>query len=314
VVPILKKTLVITLNNLRPVALISLPMKAMERVIKNHIINTTNPFMDPLQFTYRAGRGVDDAKIFIMDTIHKHLELPNTSARVLFADFSSAFNTLQPHILAEKLSSPFHLDDQLTLWIIDFLTNRTQTVLVNNTFSDLSITSTGSPQGCIRSLLLFILYTDDCRSTHHPGHLVKCADDTVLLSLISGSLHHHSSVLSEFVHDWCDDVSLELNVENTKDLVVTFSSKQRELSTGAVTTVLGQTVGVVEKYKYLGTIFVCTLKFASNTEDILRRCQQQKYLLRSSTARTSSGPFITPVSTVSSPSPLSAGTSLQVVG
>ncbi|KAK3570646.1 hypothetical protein QTP86_024554 [Hemibagrus guttatus] len=93
-------------------------------------------------------QGADNAKVSIIDTIHKHL----------FADFSSAFNTLQPHILARKLSSHFHLDDQLILWIIDFLTNQIQRILVNKTFSGLLQTSTGSPQGCVLSQLLFIPY------------------------------------------------------------------------------------------------------------------------------------------------------------
>ncbi|KAK3566235.1 hypothetical protein QTP86_029683 [Hemibagrus guttatus] len=50
------------LNDLCLMALTSLVMKAMERVIKNHIINKTDSLMDPLQFEYRTGRGVDDAK------------------------------------------------------------------------------------------------------------------------------------------------------------------------------------------------------------------------------------------------------------
>ena len=95
--------------------------------------------MDPLQFGYQTGRGVDDAKTFILDTGHKQLEQPNTTIRLLFADFSSVFNTLQPHILAEKLSTRFLLNNQLILWITDFLINKSQRVLVN-TFS-----STGSP-------------------------------------------------------------------------------------------------------------------------------------------------------------------------
>lgn len=55
----------------------------------------------------------------------QHLEhSPNTSVRPLFADFTSAFNTLNPHIPSEKLTSEFHLYDQIVIWITDFLTNR----------------------------------------------------------------------------------------------------------------------------------------------------------------------------------------------
>ena len=114
-------------------------------------------------------------------------------------------------------------------------------LLVNNIFSDLIYTSTGSPQGCVLSPLLFILYTDECRSTQHNCHLVKFADDTVLLSLLSGSSHHHSSSLSEFV-DWCDRSCLELNVSKTKEMVVTFSTKQRDLAEAVITTIHGEPV------------------------------------------------------------------------
>lgn len=96
-----------------------------------------DPLMDPLQFAYHTSRGIDDAKTSILDGIHKHLELPESSIRLLFTDFSSAFNNLQPHILATKLSSHFHLDDQVILWILDLLTDRTQKVLFNDSLSDL---------------------------------------------------------------------------------------------------------------------------------------------------------------------------------
>lgn len=48
-------------------------MKALERVIKKHIITEVDPQLDPHQFAYRAGRGVDDAKAFILDNVQKHV-------------------------------------------------------------------------------------------------------------------------------------------------------------------------------------------------------------------------------------------------
>ncbi|XP_078025258.1 uncharacterized protein LOC144463732 [Epinephelus lanceolatus] len=101
VIPIPKKGTTTVLNNLKPVALISLVMKAMERVIKNYITKVTDPMLDLHQFAYWAGRGDEDANILILDSIHKHLENPNTTARLLFADFSSVFNTMQPHTLTD---------------------------------------------------------------------------------------------------------------------------------------------------------------------------------------------------------------------
>lgn len=65
VIPLPQKSTVSTLNDLRPVAFTSLVMKALERVIKN-AITAVDFQLDPLQFTYRAGRGVDQSTKVIL--------------------------------------------------------------------------------------------------------------------------------------------------------------------------------------------------------------------------------------------------------
>ncbi len=59
--------------------------------------------LDPLQFAYRQGRGTVDAINNITYAIVKHLENPKAYARLLFVDFSSAFDTVKPHCLIKKL-------------------------------------------------------------------------------------------------------------------------------------------------------------------------------------------------------------------
>ena len=73
--------------------------------------------LDPPQFAYQSGKGVDDAKIFILDRLYKHLGNPS---------FSSAFNKMQPHILIEHLASYFYLFDQILLLLLNVLTDRIQ--------------------------------------------------------------------------------------------------------------------------------------------------------------------------------------------
>ncbi len=72
--------------------------------MKEEIVMQTEQALDPLQFAYRAHRGVNDATITLLNLLYKHLERSNTHARLLFIDFSSAFNTIQPHILALQIS------------------------------------------------------------------------------------------------------------------------------------------------------------------------------------------------------------------
>ncbi len=52
--------------------------------------------LDPLQFAYRSKRSTDDAIAFTLHTALSHLENKNTYVRMLFVDYSSAFNTIVP--------------------------------------------------------------------------------------------------------------------------------------------------------------------------------------------------------------------------
>ncbi|XP_056138357.1 solute carrier family 23 member 1 [Lampris incognitus] len=83
------------------------------------------------QFAYRANRSTEDA---ICTTLHltlSHLEGKNTYARILFIDFSSAFDTIILQQLVEKLRL-LDMDTGTCNWVLDFLMQRQQTVRGND--------------------------------------------------------------------------------------------------------------------------------------------------------------------------------------
>ncbi len=96
---------------------------------------------------------------------------------MLFIDFSSAFNTIIPQQLINKLNL-LGLNNSLCNWILDFLTRRPQTVRVGHNTSSTTTLSTGAPQGCVLSPLLFTLLTHDCTAKFSSNHIIKFADDT----------------------------------------------------------------------------------------------------------------------------------------
>ena len=53
----------------------------------------------------------------------------------------------------------------LRKWIWDFLTDRKQWAMINNTISTAITTNSGAPQGCVSSPALFSVCTSDCTST-----------------------------------------------------------------------------------------------------------------------------------------------------
>ena len=111
--------------------------------------------MDTYQFAYTEHRSVDDATIACVHHITEHLDKPKNYARALFIDFSSAFNTILPDILMQKLQA-YSIPEDVRCWVLDFLVNRKQAVRVNSTMSDLITTSTGAPQGCVLSPVFVI--------------------------------------------------------------------------------------------------------------------------------------------------------------
>lgn len=138
--------------------------------------------------------------------------------RLLSVDFSSAFNLIQPHALADKLVNSFGLDACLVGCIFDFLTNR---VRVNGTLSSLLSSSTDSPQGCVLSALLYIFYTNDCFSRHNDRFTIKYADDPLIVSLLDDDDVRHGQVLDSFIY-WCKEAFLQINVTKTKELCIDF--------------------------------------------------------------------------------------------
>ena len=73
--------------------------------------------------------GVEDATLTLLDTVSKHLYSTGNFVRILFMDFSSAFNTIQPHLLIQRLLD-LQVNLTLVLWIRAFLCDRPQRVCV----------------------------------------------------------------------------------------------------------------------------------------------------------------------------------------
>ncbi|KAI3366890.1 hypothetical protein L3Q82_009533 [Scortum barcoo] len=121
------------------------------------------------------------------DEVHcvlSHLENKNTYARMLFVDFSSAFNTVIPSKLITKLGD-LGISTPLRYWIMDFLTNRPQHVRSGHSCSTTITLNTGAPQGCVLSPFLYSLFTHDCRPMYGSNSITKFADDITVIGLIS---------------------------------------------------------------------------------------------------------------------------------
>ncbi|KAK1789901.1 hypothetical protein P4O66_002203 [Electrophorus voltai] len=193
------------------------------------------------------------------------------------AYLSSAFNTIIPSLLTTKLGD-LGLHTSLCDWISNFLTDRPQSVRVGNCASSTLTLSTGAPQGCVLSPLLYSLYTYDCTATSSSNIIVKFADDTVVVGLISDN--DERAYLEEIKHleNWCQENNLLLNVSKTKEMIVDCSKKQERHYQPV--RISGTTVERVDSFRYLGVHISQDLSWSRHTSSLAKKARQRLYHLR----------------------------------
>lgn len=277
IIPVPKIRFPKELNDLRPVTLTSIIMKCLEDIVKKYLGLDVDHIRDPLQFAYCKGKSVQDVGLTLVHNIAEHLENPNPQVRVLFIDFSSAFNTIQVHILLNKLLD-MNVNSNLIIWIYSYLTGRPQYTKLKGVKSDVIFTNTGAPQGCVLSPLLFTLYTNDCCGSYDNCSVFKYADDTVIVGKIcNDDSSSYLSQVEDFVN-WCGSNYLNLNVKKTKEMIIDYRVSNKyvpdQIKIGT------DYIDRVCDYKYLGIVIDDKLRGSVNNQRVYKKCNQGLHFLR----------------------------------
>ncbi|XP_062872149.1 regulator of complement activation group 2 gene 1 [Trichomycterus rosablanca] len=189
----------------------------------------------------------------------------------------STFNTVIPTKLVAKLSD-LRISTPMCNLVLNFLTNRPQSVRLGSQVSSSLSLSTGVPQGCVLSPLLFSLFTHDCVPLHRSNILIKFADDTTVVGRIKDN--DESAYREEIQHlvAWCSSNNLHLNTEKTKELIVAF--RKTRSCTHLPVLINSDEVERVSSFKFLGIHISEDLSWTHNTSCLLKKAQQRLYFLR----------------------------------
>ena len=99
------------------------------------------------------------------------------------------------------------------------------------------------------SPLLYSLFIHDCAFKHDSNTIIKFADDTTVVGLITDN---NETAYREEVRDlavWCQDNNLSLHVIKKKEMIVDYMKKRTE---HAPILIEGAVVEQVESFKFLG--------------------------------------------------------------
>ena len=159
-----------------------------------------------------------------MTATNDWLEIMESGIEVaaVFFDFTKAFDSVLHKPLIEKLQA-IGLDVYLVQWITDYLTNRTQYVVVNGVSSKPLSVISGVPQGSVLGPLLFLIYINGI--TELPlspeSKLVMYADDILLYRPIrQASDYQRLQQDVEALGKWANDNYLTFNALKSKAMVL----------------------------------------------------------------------------------------------
>ena len=131
VVPLFKGGDPSDVNNLRPVSLLPLPGKLLERLIHTHISTylETNGLLDERQGEFRKGHSTISTIAEFTDDLFEDIN-NNQLTLATFIDLRKAFDTVNHFILLQKLLK-LGIKDKIFEWVKSYLSKRSQCTIVN---------------------------------------------------------------------------------------------------------------------------------------------------------------------------------------
>ena len=280
VVPLFKGGNREDVNNYRPVSLLPLPGKLLEKIVHKNMSTffEANNVLSAQQGGFRKGFSTVSTIADLTDDVFNAINGGDVTLAA-FVDLRKAFDTVNMDILKSKLYEA-GVRGSILNWCASYLQNRSQQTIVNNTLSSCLPVTCGVPQGSVLGPLFFLVYVNDLAYVLNECKVKLYADDTVIYK----SSVDHSIASRELQRDidnfceWCRENKLTVNSRKTKLMV--FGSRSRVKKAKHVKIVVnGEPLQLVPSFKYLGLILDSTLNYNQHIASVIRTVLHKTSLL-----------------------------------
>ena len=261
--------------NYRPVSLLSLVSKILERIVHSKLSSFiySNNLMSNCQFGFRPKSSTQEA---LLSVTHSWCQLLTNHQQVaaVFFDVRKAFDSV-PHDRILNSIWRIGIRGSLLHWLEDYLINRKQRVVLDGVTSQQAHVTSGVPQGLILGPLLFNIFMNsiDKLQLSENTKLILYADDIVLYKPINSSLDNTN--LQDDVNHWMKSNGLKPNATKTKLLV--FSRARSQLQVNINT--YRHPILPSDTVKYLGVVLRSDLKWSSHIEATSKKAKQHLGLI-----------------------------------
>lgn len=286
VIPLHKKGSINDPNNFRPISVLPVISKILEKAVHKQLIEYLehNNLLSVNQYGYRSKRSTELATTLLTDTIRKEADHGMLTGAV-FLDLSKAFDTLGHGRLLEKLKS-YGIKGLSHQWFTDYLFMRYQVVKLGQELSDPCPLVCGVPQGSILGPILFLLFFNDfeddlsCRT-------IQFADDTVIFTSsksvfqIESILNKDLTTIASYLKD--NDLIINLNKGKTESMLFGTSKRianvppeSRNLKLFCDEVLINSTTS----YTYLGTVLDQHLNLNTDFDSKYNRASKKLGVLK----------------------------------
>ena len=227
--PLHKKGAKTNPQNYRPISLLPLISKVIERIVLDQVNKylMAHSILFKYQSGFRSSHSVNTCLSQLSNQILTGFD-SNKSTGMVLIDLQKAFDTLDHKILLSKLKI-LGFNEKTVEWFSSYLTNRNFKIKLANSYSDLGTLDYGVPQGSILGPTLFLLYVNDMKSAMKHCDLRLYADDTCILyshcdvSSIELCLNNDFNMLCQWFID--NKLSIHFGEDKTKSILFTNMKK-----------------------------------------------------------------------------------------
>ena len=270
VTPVFKKGDKHTVSNYRPISLLCCVSKVMERCVFNHVYPFVENRLHPLQHGFIKGRSCATQLLKVYHQIGSVLD-KGGQVDIIFLDFSKAFDCISHSLLLHKLQAMFGFDGRLLTWVKNYLSDRYQRVVIENSSSDWLPVHSGVPQGSILGPLLFLLFINDLPTVATNCFTALFADDSKCFKEISSE---NDCLLLQAdidnMYRWSESWQMKFNPSKCKVLSVT----RRFNPVVFDYRISGSSLEHVGVFKDLGVVIDKTLSFSSHINELVMKCNK----------------------------------------
>ena len=279
VIPVFKKGCKTDIDNYRPISLISVFNKLLEKLMYNRILKfiEKHELLYPKQFGFQSNHSTEHALLCIVDKIQQSIENREFSCGI-FLDFSKAFDTVDHKILIRKLEY-YGFRGISKQWFMSYLENRKQYVSIGTCTSSNKPIACGVPQGSVLGPLLFLLYINDLPNCLNLLEAHLFADDTNLFYANKNlaELEMIVNIELEEIQMWLSANRLSLNIAKTNFVI--FRPHQKKLPFQIKLKINYEHLKQEEYIKYLGIFIDCNLKWNKHINYITKKINRNIGLL-----------------------------------